>query len=156
MKIVIVESPYAGDVERNLRYVRAAMRDCLLRGEAPFASHALYTQPGVLDDNKPDERDMGIAAGLAIGAKADATVVYTDLGLSKGMILGIARAELEGRPIERRMLGAEWENPAARVCSCSGHRHIQMGGQCAWVGDGKGERCPCRVAPPAPKSRILL
>src|SRR5690606_25512925 len=25
---VIVESPYAGDVERNLAYLRAAMRDC--------------------------------------------------------------------------------------------------------------------------------
>lgn len=42
MKLVVVESPYAGDVERNLRYLRAAMADCLARGEAPFASHGLY------------------------------------------------------------------------------------------------------------------
>ena len=33
---VIIESPYAGDVEKNLRYLRAAMHDCLMRGEAPF------------------------------------------------------------------------------------------------------------------------
>lgn len=64
---VVVESPYAGDVERNLRYLRAALRDCLLRGEAPYASHAIYTQPGVLDDDIPSERTRGIHAGLAWG-----------------------------------------------------------------------------------------
>lgn len=47
MRLVIIESPFAGDVVRNLRYLRACMRDCLRRGEAPYASHALYTQPGV-------------------------------------------------------------------------------------------------------------
>ena len=42
MVLVLLESPYAGYVERNLAYARACMRDCLLRGEAPFASHLLY------------------------------------------------------------------------------------------------------------------
>ncbi len=42
MRRVVIESPYAGDVERNLRYLRLAMADCLERGEAPYASHALY------------------------------------------------------------------------------------------------------------------
>ena len=50
LRRVILESPYAGDIERNVAYARAAMRDSLLRGEAPIASHLLYTQPGVLDD----------------------------------------------------------------------------------------------------------
>ena len=53
MERVIIESPFAGDVDRNLRYARAAMRDCLLRGESPYASHLLYTQPGVLNDDIP-------------------------------------------------------------------------------------------------------
>ena len=39
MKLVIVESPFAGDTERNIRYARACLADCLRRGEAPFASH---------------------------------------------------------------------------------------------------------------------
>ncbi len=102
--LVIVESPYAGDIERNLRYLRAAMRDCLLRGEAPFASHALYTQPGVLDDLVPEERRLGIEAGLAWGRWAAKTCVYQDLGLSAGMELGIARAQVMGRPVEMRTL----------------------------------------------------
>jgi hypothetical protein len=109
VRLVIIESPYAGDVARNLEYLRAAMRDCLARGEAPYASHALYTQPGVLDDTVPAERTLGIEAGLAWGSLAEATVVYEDLGVSPGMALGIERAALQGRPVEWRRLGGRWE-----------------------------------------------
>lgn len=106
-RLVILESPYAGDVEANLAYARRCLRDCLERGEAPFASHLLYTQPGVLDDTNPDERWWGIDAGLDWGLVADATVVYTDRGISEGMREGIRRAELvESRPVEYRTLGA--------------------------------------------------
>ena len=104
MRLVIVESPYAGDVERNVEYARAAMADALSRGEAPYASHLLYTQPGVLDDLDPAERAIGIAAGLAWGDRADATVVYADLGLTPGMEEGIRRARDAGRPVEVRYI----------------------------------------------------
>lgn len=106
---VVIESPYAGDVERNLRYLRAAMRDCALRGESPYASHGLLTQEGVLDDNNPNERALGISLGLAWRDAADATVVYRDLGFSSGMRYGIADAERKGRPIEYRTL-PEWSD----------------------------------------------
>lgn len=105
MRRVILESPYAGDVERNVAYARRALRDSLLRGEAPIASHLLYTQPGVLDDTIAEERALGIDAGLAWGIGADATVVYADLGISKGMEYGIARARREGRAVEYRSIG---------------------------------------------------
>ncbi|MEK7414304.1 MAG: hypothetical protein AAB263_13395, partial [Planctomycetota bacterium] len=80
MRLVIVESPYAGDVERNVTYARAALADCLARGEAPIASHLLYTQPGVLDDLIPEQRTQGIQAGLAWARVADAAVFYVDHG----------------------------------------------------------------------------
>lgn len=102
--LVIIESPYAGDVDRNLAYARAAMADSLRRGEAPFASHLLYTQPGILDDTIPDERQRGIDAGLAWGLVADLTAVYVDLGITSGMTLGIERARRDGRPVEERSL----------------------------------------------------
>jgi hypothetical protein len=102
--LVIVESPFAGDVEANVAYARAAMRDCLLRGEAPYASHLLYTQAGVLDDDVPEQRATGIEAGLAWGRLASKTVVYTDRGISSGMRLGIERAASEGRGVEYRSL----------------------------------------------------
>ncbi len=69
-----------------------------------MASHLLYTQPDVLDDYKPEERQLGIEAGLAWGRHAEATVVYVDLGISAGMQLGIDRAQREGRVVEMRTL----------------------------------------------------
>lgn len=103
-EFVILESPYAGDVQANIEYAQTAMRDSLMRGEAPLASHLLYTE--ALDDNLPHERTLGIEAGLAIGRFATKTVVYTDRGISPGMQYGINRAELEGRPIEYRSIEA--------------------------------------------------
>jgi hypothetical protein len=114
MITVILESPYAGNIVLNTRYARACMHDCLTRfHEAPFASHLLYTQVGVLFDDVPEERKLGIEAGLAIGLRLEKTVVYTDLGITPvytdlgitpGMELGIERARSVGRPVEFRRL----------------------------------------------------
>lgn len=101
---VIVESPCAGNTERNLAYARACMRDCLIRGEAPFAPHALYAQTGVLDGLNPTQRSMGISAGLEWTSVADKIAVYTDFGISYGMQYGIEVAEEHGRLIEYRTL----------------------------------------------------
>lgn len=104
------ETPEEREVntQENLRYLRACMHDCLKRGEAPFASHALYTQPGVLDDNDPDERALGINAGFWWRHAADLTVVYTDRGVSYGMQQGIDHAESIRCPIEQRTL-PDWK-----------------------------------------------
>lgn len=83
MKLVVVESPFAGNVTENIRYARDCMRDCLMRDEAPFASHLLY--PQFLDDNVPAERRLGIACGEAWREHAGKIVFYTDLGWSRGM-----------------------------------------------------------------------
>jgi hypothetical protein len=108
MRRVIVESPYRGkdraETERNRRYARACLRDCLVRGESPLASHLLYTQAGVLDDADEEERNLGIEAGLAWGVVAEASVVYEDLGISPGMARGIEQALGDGRPVEYRRL----------------------------------------------------
>jgi len=106
MRRVVLESPFAGDVEANLTYARACIRDSLLRGEAPLASHALYTQPGVLNDDDKLERAHGINAGHAWMHLADAVVVYTDRGISSGMEAGINSARFHGIPIEYRKLEA--------------------------------------------------
>jgi hypothetical protein len=104
MRLVIIESPYAGDVEENVAYARKAVRDSLLRGEAPIASHLLYTQDGVLDDNVPVERQQGIDAGLAWRKVAEASVVYADRGISRGMEYGIEKAKSAGIPIKVRFI----------------------------------------------------
>lgn len=107
--LVILESPYAGNVELNTRYARACMLDSLRRGEAPMVSHLLYTQ--VLPDVGED-RKLGIEAGLAWGRVAQKTVVYEDLGISSGMSYGISSALNMGRPVEYRKLGESWQTTA--------------------------------------------
>ena len=103
--LVILESPFAGDIEKNVDYARACMRDCFKRGEFPFASHLLYTQKGILNDDDLEERRLGISAGLSWGRFAEKTVVYTDLGVTEGMRQGIRDAEYCGREVEMRRLG---------------------------------------------------
>lgn len=104
MRRVILESPFAGDVEANIAYARKCVRDSLSRNEAPIASHLLYTQPGILNDEDPKERQWGINTGLAWKIVAEASVIYTDLGISKGMEFGIEAAKIAGLPIEYRSL----------------------------------------------------
>jgi len=103
MRRVILESPYAGDVERNVAYARRALLDSIRRGEAPMASHLIYTQ--VLDDLKADERALGLAAGHAWIGAAEAMVCYVDLGISRGMQDAIEAATAAGIPVERRTIG---------------------------------------------------
>ncbi len=106
MKLVIIESPYAGDIARNTAYARAAVRDSLERGEAPIASHLLYTQPGILRDDIPEERQWGIDAGLAWRAVAELTAVYDNFGITEGMMYGIKAAMRAGIIITHRRLAA--------------------------------------------------
>jgi hypothetical protein len=99
---VIIESPYAGRITANVAYARQAMRDSLLHHEYPIASHLLYPQPGVLDDDKPAQRRLGIEAGLAWRKVADKAVFYTGMGWSQGMREARALYDDEGFPYELR------------------------------------------------------
>ena len=101
-KRVIIESPYAGNVKLNVAYAQACLLDSLNRGEAPIASHLLYTQ--VLNDLVPTERKQGIDAGLAWRKVAEAAALYVDFGVSEGMNLARKLYEREGIPFEQRTL----------------------------------------------------
>jgi hypothetical protein len=103
-KRVVIESPLAGDFKSNKIYAKKCMKDSLSRGEAPYASHLLFDQFGILDDTKQEEREQGIIAGFAWGEMAELVAVYTDFGISDGMKRGIERAEKSGIAIEYRTL----------------------------------------------------
>jgi hypothetical protein len=109
---VIIESPFAAPSENaqrlNQLYGRAALRDSLLRGEAPMASHMLYAQQFVLDDDDPMEREIGMLAGFSWLPLVDRVIVYTDRGISAGMKAGIQRAEDLGVIVEERSIPG-WE-----------------------------------------------
>ena len=109
MRLAVVESPYKGNLFQrwlNRRYARACIRDSLMRGESPLASHLLYTQPGVLRDWVPAERKTGIAAGLAWAKHADVMAIYIDRGRSGGMLSAEMYANNIGLVIEYRSLTA--------------------------------------------------
>lgn len=105
---VIIESPYGSPDPAALALNREYLQQCirhstLVRNESPYASHQMLTS--ALDDNVPDERKAGIEAGFAWRRAADYTVVYLDMGLSKGMVYGIQDALKANRPIILRSFG---------------------------------------------------
>ena len=95
---VYVASRYAGDVERD---VAAAVRCCrfaIRNGCMPVASHLLY--PRMLDDGKPEERELGTQFGLALLALGDEVWIFTDGGgLSPGMEAEEHEAKKLGKPV---------------------------------------------------------
>jgi hypothetical protein len=99
---VYIESPLAGDFARNVKYARLCLLDSLRKGEAPYASHLLYTL--ALDDRVDTERAWGMQAGHEWRKASDKLVVYTDLGISKGMTIGVQLGEELGMPVEHRQL----------------------------------------------------
>ena len=108
-KLVLIESPFRGDshdaTRENILYARLCVRDSVLRGEAPYASHLFYTQAGILDDTVEEDRMRGINAGLAWGTRAELSAFYIDRGFSSGMEYGLANAKEMGRGFENRSLG---------------------------------------------------
>lgn len=101
--IVVIESPYAGDVEKNVDYLHRCMMDAIDRGEAPFASHMVY--PFYLDDDKPEQRENGIQLGFAWLEVADRQIFYIDNGFSEGMMKAFIKGQdLEIKQVLRKIL----------------------------------------------------
>lgn len=149
-RLVVVESPFAGldaaDRQDNIDYARACIRDSLLRGECPIASHLLYTQPGILDDDLSDERAMGIRAGLAWLRVASASVCYFDRGISTGMSEGLKAAREAGVPIIFRRFGAQVDTAQIRRGDL-----IAPG---TWIAQAFGCACPAIDNPPGVSPRL--
>ena len=99
---VIIESPFAGDVERNIAYAKRCMTDSITRGESPIAFHLLL--PEVLRDHQILERDVGIRLSQSWYSAADACVIYKDFGVTPGMRLGIRAARHFGLVITWRSI----------------------------------------------------
>ena len=106
--LTIIESPFAGDspltIARHVRYARLAMADSISRGEAPLASHLLYTQDNILNDLIPEEREIGITCGYAWMCAAERVAIYTDFGHSPGMLLALTTAQTLNLTVEYRRL----------------------------------------------------
>ena len=94
---VYIVSRYAGDVENN---AKAAIRYCRFaidKQKMPIAAHLLY--PQIVDDNDPNEREIGTMYGLALLALCDEVWCFGKT-LSAGMEQEIKEAKRLGKPIK--------------------------------------------------------
>ena len=92
---IYVASKYAGDVEKNTAFAVNCCRRVIDDGCMPIASHLLY--PQMLDDNNPDEREMGLMFGLALLAVCDEVWVFGEVSA------GVAREVGEAKRLKKRI-----------------------------------------------------
>ena len=73
--IVYICSPFSGDVETNVANARRYSRFAVDKGYIPIAPHLLF--PQFLDDDNPQERELGLFFGNALMSKC--AEVWVDL-----------------------------------------------------------------------------
>lgn len=96
MKLVYICSPFAGEIEKNIRFAKAACYYAMKQNCAPVAVHLLY--PQFLDDAVPSEREAGIRMGLRVLASCEELLLCGER-ISHGMGCEIAEAKRLGIPI---------------------------------------------------------
>ena len=111
-KLVYVASPYAGDIEANVRFAAAACRYVMAKGHAFFAPHLLY--PAILNDSVPSERALGMAMGILMLGKCDELWAFGDR-ISSGMKAEMEEAVRLGIPVKRIPLSEYRSN--GRACA---------------------------------------
>ena len=92
---IYVASKYAGDVDANVTAAITYCRRVIDEGHMPVASHLLY--PQILNDNIPEERELGMLFGLALLAACDEVWVFGELSP------GVVREIEEARRLNKRL-----------------------------------------------------
>lgn len=98
MRKVYICSPYrakdGAELDRNIDYAQALTKQAIEAGLAPITPHLYMTQ--CLNEDKPEERAAGMAAGLALLKSCDFVIVGVKYGISEGMSAEIAAADAAG------------------------------------------------------------
>ena len=98
MRKVYICSPYraknSAQLDRNIDYAQALTKRALEAGLAPITPHLYMTQ--CLNEDKPEERAAGMAAGLTLLKRCDFVIVGVKYGISEGMSAEIAAADAAG------------------------------------------------------------
>lgn len=87
--IVFICSPYAGDIEKNVKAAREYCRFAVGKGYIPVAPHLLF--PQFMNDADPLERELGLFFGNALMSKCSEVWVFGS-NISTGMQAEIKRA----------------------------------------------------------------
>ena len=94
--IVFICSPFAGDIENNVKAARKYCSFAVEMGYIPFAPHLLF--PQFLNDTDPKERELGLFFGIALMSKCAEVWVFGETA-SVGMAKEIEKAEKRGMRI---------------------------------------------------------
>lgn len=98
MRKVYICSPYraadSAQLDRNIDYAQALTKQAIEAGLAPITPHLYMTQ--CLNEDKPEERAAGMAAGLTLLKRCDFVIVGVKYGISEGMSAEIAEADAAG------------------------------------------------------------
>ena len=97
-RLVYIASPYAGDVEGNVAFAKAACRYAAAQGCTPVAVHLMY--PQFLDDRVPKEREAGLKMGQRVLAACEEIWLCGER-MSAGMKAEEAEARKLGIPIRQ-------------------------------------------------------
>ena len=94
---VYIVSRYAGDVDTNVKNAIRYCRFAIDNKKMPIAAHLLY--PQIVDDNNPDEREIGTMYGLALLALCDEVWCFGEEH-SSGMKQELEEAKRLKKPIK--------------------------------------------------------
>ena len=98
MRTVYICSPYrakdSAQLDRHIDYAQELKRQALEAGLAPITPHLYMTQ--CLNEDKPQERAIGMEAGLALLKHCDFVIAGVKYGISEGMSREIQTADVLG------------------------------------------------------------
>ena len=94
--IVYICSPFSGDVKENKKKARTYSRFAVKKGYLPITPHLLF--PQFLDDENPDEREIGLHMGLVLMTKCVEVWVFGEKR-SEGMKREIQKTKWRGKVV---------------------------------------------------------
>ncbi|MEG1863637.1 MAG: ASCH/PUA domain-containing protein [Oscillospiraceae bacterium] len=97
-KLIYVCSPLRGNIEKNIARAKEYCRSVIIAGYVPLAPHVALN--GVLDDNKPAERETALALGLELLQRCNELWVFGSV-VSMGMAAEIDLAQRLNIPVKR-------------------------------------------------------
>ena len=103
-KLCYICSPYRGDTERNVKYAQELTRRAVCTSHIPITPHLYITQ--ALDDRNPEERALGMEAGLHLLEPCECIMIGGRYGISEGMRYEIEWAHKMGKNFSLRIVGS--------------------------------------------------
>lgn len=114
--VVVLESPFSGDIPVHVAYAQRAMTHARSKGEVVIAPHLMWTQHHKCPDHFVSDydpkyqvenggRDAALKQIHELRRRVNVVVFYIDYGYSSGMKDGLEQCKRDGIPMEERCIG---------------------------------------------------